>query len=101
MMEINLNHDIYINVEKLDFGTNDIKVKISRNYYFVRITKNKLNSYIDIKLPDGKFKSRLGGAFIKNDVFVEKDFILNIKEIENAQETVKKYNRILDKEYIF
>lgn len=101
MMEINLNQDLYINVEKLDFGTNDMKVKISRNYYFVRITKNKINSYIDIKVPNGKYKSRLGGAFIKNDVYVKKDFILNIKEIEAAQETVKKYNRMLDKEYIF
>ena len=58
MKEINLNHDLYINVEKLDVGTNDMKVKISRNYYFIRITKNKINSYIDIKVPDGKFKSR-------------------------------------------
>ena len=101
MKEINLNQDLYINVEKLDVGTNDIKVKISRNYYFIRITKNKINSYIDIKVPDGKIKRRLGGAFIKNDVFIEKDFILNIKEIGAAQETVKKYNRMLDKEYIF
>lgn len=101
MKEINLNQDLYIDIEKLNVGTNDMKVKISRNYYFIRITKNKINSYIEIKVPDGKFKSRLGRAFIKNDVRVEKDFILNIREIEAAQETVKKYNHILDKEYIF
>mgnify|MGYP001088275495 CR=1 FL=1 len=89
MKEINLNHDLYINVENLEFGTNDMKVKISRSYYFIRIEKNKINSYIDVKVPDGKFKRRLGGVSIKNDAFISKEFILNIKEIDDAQRVVK------------
>ena len=101
MKEINLNHDTYINIDSLSCGTTDLKVKISRNYYFVRVEKNKINSYIDIKVQDGDFKKRLGGSSIKNNAFISKEFILNIKEIEAAQETVKKYNNILDKEYIF
>ena len=50
MKEINLNHDMYINIDSLSCGTTDLKVKISRNYYFVRVEKNKINSYIDIKV---------------------------------------------------
>ncbi len=40
MKEINLNHDMYINIDSLSCGTTDLKVKISRNYYFVRVEKN-------------------------------------------------------------
>lgn len=96
MKEINLNHDLYINVENLEFGTNDMKVKIGRSYYFIRIEKNIINSYIDVKILGGEFKKRLGGAFIKNNAFISKEFILNIKEIDDAQRIVKKYNRLLD-----
>ena len=41
MKEINLNHDMYINIDSLSCGTTDLKVKISRNYYFVRVEKIK------------------------------------------------------------
>ncbi len=100
MKEINLNHDLYINVENLEFGTNDMKVKIGRSYYFIRIEKNIINSYIDVKILGGEFKKRLGGAFIKNNAFISKEFILNIKEIDDAQRIVKKYNRLLDTDHL-
>ena len=57
MKEINLNHDMYINIDSLSCGTTDLKVKISRNYYFVRVEKNKINSYIDIKVQDAISKN--------------------------------------------
>ena len=98
MKEINLNHDTYINIDSLSCGTTDLKVKISRNYYFVRVEKNKINSYIDIKVQDGDFKK--GGSSIKNNAFISKEFILNIKEIEDAQTIVKKYNRLLNMDYL-
>ena len=66
MKEINLNHDMYINIDSLSCGTTDLKVKISRNYYFVRVEKNKINSYIDIKVQDGDFKKRF---FYKKQCF--------------------------------
>lgn len=100
MKEINLNHDLYIDVENLEPGTNDMRVKIGRSYYFIRIEKNKINSYIDVKVPDKEFKRRLGGAFIKNSAFISKEFILNIKEIDDAQKLVKKYNRLLDMDHL-
>lgn len=100
MKEINLNHDMYINIDSLSCGTTDLKVKISRNYYFVRVEKNKINSYIDIKVQDSDFKKRLGGSSIKNNAFISKEFILNIKEIEDAQTIVKKYNRLLNMDYL-
>lgn len=100
MKEINLNHDMYINIDSLSCGTTDLKVKISRNYYFVRVEKNKINSYIDIKVQDGDFQKRLGGSSIKNNAFISKEFILNIKEIEDAQTIVKKYNRLLNMDYL-
>ena len=68
--------------------------------FFLKRAKNKINSYIDIKVQDVDFKKRLGGSSIKNNAFISKEFILNIKEIEDAQTIVKKYNRLLNMDYL-
>lgn len=89
MKEINLNHEHVINVDKLDYGTNDIKD------YYVRITKNAIDAFLEVKVKKNNHKEAIGWAFIKNNIFINEDLILNIEKIGKAQRIVRDYQKYL------
>lgn len=99
MIELNLNKKLYIDVSTLKTGTNDMKVKIGRSYYFVRISKDSNSSTIIVKkkVKDKNltYKKQLGYAFIKNTAVINKEFILNIETIEKIQYSFDKYKKQL------
>ena len=99
MIELNLNQKLYIDVSTLKNGTNDMRVKIGRSYYFVRISKDSNSSIITVKkkVKDKNltYKKQLGYAFIKNTALIDKEFILNIETIENIQYSFNKYKNQL------
>lgn len=93
-----------INLANLPNGKNqNIEIKIGRSFYMLDIDKNCLDCSIHMykkahkdRNKYSKYGNMIGSIRVKNNAILEKNVFENIKEIEKAQETIKKYKSILN-----
>ena len=102
MGKYNLNHDI-IFLSSFEYGkTQNIEIKVGRETLMLDVDKNKISVHVEVyakKSNDRKSYSKYGSdlhcGWVKPDAIIDRNFIENIREIEKAQNLLKKFKNIL------
>ncbi len=98
MKEFNFNHDNLL-VNNLKSGTNDFKIKMSRKFYYLRIEKNVISSFITLYKYDKRKRiyngNIIGFLAVNNDIVLNKKFLENIDKIQKAQNFLKDFKNYL------
>ena len=98
MKEFNFNHDSLL-VNSLKSGTNDFKIKISKKFYYLRIEKNVINSFVTLYKYDKRKRiyngNIIGFLSVNNDTTLNRKFLENIDKIQKAQNFLENFKSYL------